>query len=473
MEKILVVDDEKDVHYSFQRILESDGYEILSATSGKEALKQIQRSLPDLILLDVRLTDVNGLELLKTIKYRYPDSLVIVMTAFGTSQSIIEAMQRGAYDFVVKPFDVLRMKQIIEEALEAKRKIAQADLLSGLCSRAPGGFEEPIVGKTEAMRHIYKMIGNVAPRDVNVLITGESGTGKELVARSFHAYSLRSSKTFLPLNCSAIPETLLEGELFGYERGAFTGAVRQRGGKVELCDGGTLFLDEIGDMSLSIQSKILRFLQDGEFKRLGGNQVLHADVRVLAATNKDILGCIQEGIFREDLYYRLNVVNIHIPPLRERREDIPLLVEHFVQKFNKELGLSLTGLAPEALERLVEYAWPGNVRELENCVKRAMVLARSKVLLEEDFSGLLRSETPPQEKVDLDRLLDEMMEVAFKRISAEGVDSRKGGLFARLERHIVATALRATNGNQVQASRLLGISRTTLRSKLKKHGTLS
>lgn len=471
MEKILVVDDEEGIHHSFQRILKSDGYEILSATSGKAAWKKIQTSLPDLILLDVRLTDVDGLELLKTIKNSYPDSLVIVMTAYGTSQRIIEAMQRGAYDFVEKPFDVPRLKQVICEALESKRRSALTDLSSGVrpSDESP---DELIIGKSEAIREILKMIGNVARRDVNVLITGESGTGKELISKILHKYSLRSSKTFMPLNCSAIPETLLEGELFGYERGAFTGAFTQREGKVELCDGGTLFLDEIGDMPLSIQSKILRFLQDGEFKRLGGNRILYSDVRVLAATNKDLLACIQKGLFREDLYYRLNVVNIHIPPLRERKVDIPLLLEHFIQKFNLEMGLSMTGLPPEAQESLVNYPWPGNVRELENCIKRSMVLSRRKILLEEDFSGLLQTQPPLPENGDLDLLLDETLDRVFRLLTAKGGQNEQGEMLKQLEGHLVKKALATSNGNQVQAARLLGISRTTFRSKMKKHGLL-
>jgi DNA-binding NtrC family response regulator len=471
MEKILVVDDEKDVHYSFQRILESDGYKILSATSGKIALRKIQQELPDLILLDVRLTDVNGLDLLKTIRSQFPESLVLVMTAFGTSQAIIEAMQRGAYDFVVKPFDVPHMKQLIREALESKRR-SHADGLSSSLDAPKDGIDEPIVGKSDAMRQIFKMIGNVAPRDVNVLITGESGTGKELVARSFHAYSLRAAKTFLPLNCSAIPETLLEGELFGYERGAFTGAVVQRHGKVELCNGGTLFLDEIGDMPLLIQSKILRFLQDGEFKRLGGNHILHSDVRVLAATNKDLLSCIQMGTFREDLYYRLNVVEIRIAPLRERREDITLLTDHFLQKFNRELGLSLSGVSPPALKKLVEYSWPGNVRELENCIKRAMVLTRRNVLLPEDFSGLLTPHLPLRGKRSVEEVLGYAMDRIVEAISSELGTHGFTGLLPQVEKRLVEKALAANGGNQVRTARLLGISRTTLRSKLKRYGML-
>jgi len=469
MQKILVIDDEEDVHYSFQRILESEGYEIHSATSARTALKKIQVTPPDLILLDVRLPDTNGLELLKIIKGNCPEVLVIVMTAYGTSQSIIEAMQRGAYDFIVKPFDIPRMKQIIQEALEARRRISQTAVVPGT-PHSPENAEEPIVGKSEAMRQIFKMIGNVAPRDVNVLITGESGTGKELVARSFHAYSLRASKTFMPLNCSAIPETLLEGELFGYERGAFTGAVRQKEGKVELCDGGTLFLDEIGDMQLSIQSKILRFLQDGEFKRLGGNRTLHSDVRILAATNKDLLHCIREGTFREDLYYRLNVVNIHIPPLRERKEDIPLLLEHFMKKFKREMGLSLSGMAPEAIKKLTDYGWPGNVRELENCLKRAMVLSRRSLLLEADFSGLLQTDVSPHEKGDLDRILGELLDKAVNILTAGQGQQNPGDLLERIERNLIDKSLTATGKNQVQAARLLGISRTTLRSKIKRYG---
>jgi len=472
MEKILVVDDEKDVHYSFQRILESDGYQILSATTGKAALKKVEQDTPDLILLDVRLTDINGLELLKTIRSRVPDALVIVMTAFGTSQAIIEAMQRGAYDFVVKPFDIPHMKQVIHEALESKRKSHSAGIASGIDPEKDAP-EEPIVGRSEIMRQIFKMIGNVAPRDVNVLITGESGTGKELVARSFHSYSLRAAKTFLPLNCSAIPETLLEGELFGFERGAFTGAVIQRLGKVELCNRGTLFLDEIGDMPLFIQSKILRFLQDGEFKRLGGNQILYSDVRVLAATNKDLLSCIQNGTFREDLYYRLNVVNIHIPPLRERQEDISLLTEHFLQKFNRELGLTLSGISSEALEKLLEYPWPGNVRELENCIKRAMVLTRRKVLLPEDFSSLLHPQTASlSEKGNMDEILGEALVRLLNSLPSTPDSKETPGLLEQVERQLVEKALVATGGNQVRASRLLGISRTTLRSKLKRYGIL-
>ena len=473
MEKILVVDDERDVHYSFQRILEGEGYRILSAATGKAAMKKIRLETPDLILLDVRLTDINGLELLKTIRSQTPDALVVVMTAFGTSQTIIEAMQGGAYDFIVKPFDIPHLKQVIREALETRRRSLSRNLAPGV-PPAKEAVDEPIVGRSETMRQIFKMIGNVAPRDVNVLITGESGTGKELVARGFHAYSLRSSKTFLPLNCSAIPETLLEGELFGYERGAFTGAVIQRRGRVELCNHGTLFLDEIGDMPLFIQAKILRFLQDGEFKRLGGNQTLHADVRVLAATNKDLLACIQARTFREDLYYRLNVVNIHIPPLRERREDIPLLAEHFLGRFNRELGLSVSAISPEAMERLVSHSWPGNVRELENCIKRAMVLTRRNHLLPEDFSALLQVHPSCAAGTNgMHEMLGETIERLLLRLLPPDAGTQgSAGLLQRVERHLVEKTLSAAGGNQVRTARVLGISRTTLRSKMKRYGLL-
>src|SRR5882724_6307718 len=361
MDKLLLIDDESDVQYSFRRIFDSPEIELTSASSGEEGLKLIARAKPDLVIMDVRMGGMNGLETLRRIRENNAKLPVIMMTAYGTTQMAIEAMKLGAYDYLLKPFDVPKLKQIIGAALKAARDMKQVVSYQPLLESED--YDLGIVGRSEAMQNVFKLIGQLAASDATALITGESGTGKELVARAIYHHSNRSQQPFLAVNCAAIPEQLLESELFGHERGAFTGATNQRIGKFEQCNKGTIFLDEIGDMTPATQTKILRVLQSGTFERVGGNQPIKVDVRVIAATNKPLEQAVAARQFREDLFYRLNVVRIHIPPLRERREDIRLLVNYFLKKFASE-GHSPKSIAPGVVKVLEKYHWPGNVREL-------------------------------------------------------------------------------------------------------------
>ncbi len=459
--KILVADDEPNVHYSFERILSPD-HEIISASSGQEALLKIESQRPDLVIMDIRMPGTNGLVTLRKIKEIDARLPVIIMTAYGTMQTAIEAMGLGAYEYMLKPFDVGQMRKIIDKALAAGQLMKKTVSYPPLAGRAKE--EDLIVGTSAQMQEIYKMIGQVAGKDVTVLLRGESGTGKELVARAIYQHSKRSDQPFVVVNCAAIPETLLESELFGYEKGAFTGAEERRIGKFEQSNGGTMFLDEIGDMSLSTQTKILRVIQDGEFTRLGGKEPIRVDVRLIAATNKNLEAAIQEGKFREDLYYRLNVISIYLPPLRERKEDIPALVKYFVEKFSRELGRDVRAIDEAALHKLVRYDWPGNVRELENCIKRAVVLSKGDLLTPEDIQIQVtgKKERGLREGASLEEMLDQVLDLAS--VTEDGSE-----IIPLVERVLILKALQKTGGNQVQTARLLGISRNTLRSRMNKY----
>ncbi|HWP34040.1 MAG TPA: sigma-54 dependent transcriptional regulator, partial [Thermodesulfobacteriota bacterium] len=392
--KILIVDDEEPIHYAFRKIL-PEGAEVISALSGEEALARLAETQPDLAIMDVRMGGQSGLATLQEIRRRYPRLPVVIMTAYGTMQTAIEAMKLGAFEYLLKPFDIPRMQRVIAQALDSARQSRAA---------APGAAAEAVepvgadvlIGVSPAMQEVYKQIGRVAEKDVTVLIRGESGTGKELVARAIYRHSRRADRPFVIVNCAAIPDSLLESELFGYERGAFTGATGRHAGRFEQADGGTLFLDEIGDLSLATQAKLLRVLQEGEVTRLGGGETRRVDVRVICATNRDLEAALRAGTFREDLYYRLNVITISLPPLRERREDIPLLVAHFLDRFGRELGRPVRGLEPAAMAAAQAYAWPGNVRELENTLKRAVLLAKGPLVTLEDLRlGVEPAAGPP------------------------------------------------------------------------------
>src|SRR5829696_8226518 len=366
MDKLLLIDDEADVQYSFRRIFDSPEIEIETASSGEEGLRIIPRFKPDLVKMDVRMTGMTGLETLRRMRQTDAKLPVIIMTAYGTTQTAIEAMKLGAYDYVLKPFDVPKLKSLVSSALEASRAMKKVVSYQPLLESED--YDIGIVGRTEPMQNVFKLIGQLAMSDATALITGESGTGKELIARAIYHHSKRSEKAFLAINCAAIPENLLESELFGHEKGAFTGASSQRVGKFEQCNGGTLFLDEIGDMTPATQTKILRVLQSGTFERVGGNQAVRVDVRVIAATNKPLEQAVADKQFREDLFYRLNVVRLHVPPLRERRADIPLLVDYFLQKLAQKDSHAVKAVTDEALRALESYDWPGNVREVENVI---------------------------------------------------------------------------------------------------------
>ena len=459
MTKILVVDDERNVHYSFRRVL-GGSYELLSAYSGEEALQQIEDPALRLVLMDVRMPGKDGLATLQELKQRRPDLPVIIMTAFVSAETAIRATTFDAEDYLEKPLDIERLKQLINETLQhSSPAMTDGAALPDETTEALTTGGEALLGQSRVMQEVYKTIGKTAARDVTVLITGESGTGKELVARALKTYSRRDRGPFVALNCAAIPEPLLESELFGHERGAFSGAAEARPGKFELAHTGTLFLDEIGDMPLVLQSKLLRVLQERELYRLGARAPRLVDVRIIAATNQALEELVQAGRFREDLYYRLNVVRIKLPPLRERGDDIVLLAKRFLQRQADAQGPR--GFSEDACQALLDYAWPGNVRELENVIAQAVVRARGPVIRAEDLAlhdSQLHSvarEAAPTGPADAG--LDALFEQHAGKVSAVA------------EQLLVEKALELTRHNQVQAARLLGISRNVLRERMKRY----
>lgn len=457
---LLIVDDEPNIHYSFEKILPDD-IRIVSAHSAEEGISKLRTEQPDVVVMDVRMPGMDGLEALQKMRAVDGKVPVIMMTAFGTVNTAITAMKFGAFEYLLKPFDVKKMRQVIEKAVETSlrmRRVVQipSDVASG------DGDGDMIVGSSEAMQDVYKLIGQVAEQNVTVLIRGESGTGKELVARAIYHHSRRSEKPFLEVNCAALPESLLESELFGYEKGAFTGANERKIGKFEQVKGGTLFLDEIGEMSLMTQAKVLRVIQYGDFTRVGGNEIVRSDVRLIVATNRILEDAIKQGKFREDLYYRLNVITIAIPPLRERREDVGDLVQYFIKKYSKEANKNIRGIDKKALKELVEYPWPGNVRQLENCIRRAVVLSKGFTVSPEDLELETEFETTV-EKQDVWEVLEKLLdEVIANRSDAQ--------LWPVMEQLLIEKVLKKTRGNQVQAARILGIHRNTLRNRIERYG---
>ncbi len=481
MNKLLLIDDEADVQYSFRRIFDSPDLELHTASSGEEGLRKIPEVRPDLVITDIRMAGINGLETLRRIRQLDPKLPVILMTAYGTTQMAIEAMKLGAYDYLLKPFDVPKLKQLVADALKAARDMRQTVALGPQLE--PQDYDLGVIGRSEAMQNVFKLIGQVAPSDATVLVTGESGTGKELVARALYHNSKRAQQPFVAINCAAIPENLLESELFGHEKGAFTGASQQRIGKFEQCNGGTLFLDEIGDMSPTTQTKILRVLQSGTFERVGGNVAIRVDVRLIAATNKPLEEAVASRQFREDLFYRLNVVRIQMPPLRERRDDVPLLVDYFLRKTAGPGGTPKV-VAPAVLAALGAYHWPGNVRELENVIRRATVVAKGPAILVNDLPpevtasvrqtaasvppvGTPTTPAGPAVAARPDALsIPDLAHMLFRFARAD----TKLRVLPAVERELIIQALRETAGNQVQAARLLGITRATLRKRVDKFG---
>jgi nitrogen regulation protein NR(I) len=472
MDKLLLIDDEADVQYSFRRIFDSPEIDIATASSGEEGLKLIPKFQPDLVMMDVRMTGMTGLETLRKLRQTHAKLPVIIMTAYGTTQTAIEAMKLGAYDYVLKPFDVPKLKALVFNALEAARAMKKVVSYEPLLESED--YDIGIVGRTEAMQSVFKLIGQLAMSDATALITGESGTGKELIARAIYHHGKRSEKPYLAINCAAIPENLLESELFGHERGAFTGASHQRIGKFEQCNGGTLFLDEIGDMTPATQTKILRVLQNGTFERVGGNQPIKVDVRIIAATNKPLEEAVANKSFREDLFYRLNVVRIRVPALRERREDIPLLVEYFLKKFAAKNSQPIKAITDSAIRALENYSWPGNVRELENVIHRALVVSKGDAILGSDLPAELtrgsseeRREPSGGTPAAMETNDTAALAAALFRIARR---DPKLKLIPFIERELVVHALKETHGNQVQAAKLLGITRATLRKRVEKFG---
>mgnify|MGYP002277464985 CR=1 FL=1 len=489
-ERILIIDDDDEIRYSLNRVLSSRGFQVEEASSGEAGIECARQQTFEVIFLDNRMGGMNGLETLQHLRSVAAEAMVILMTAFGTTQTAIEAMKFGAFDYIIKPFDLKKVLALTEKAIQSHLDLKQSrtqyePLLDS------DDYKEGIVGSSEAMQGVFKAIGQVATSNVTVMITGESGTGKELVARCIHQHSLRSGKPFMAVNCAAIPDNLIESELFGHEKGSFTGATQQRLGKFELCDGGTLFLDEIGDMALPTQTKILRALQEGEIQRVGSEKTVKVDVRLIAATNRDLETMVRDKAFREDLYYRLNVMRIRIPSLRDRLSDVPELVDFMLQRLQKDRKSRVQRVSTEALQVLSRYNWPGNVRELENTIQRSAVVAQGDTILKKDLPQevldavkargggeedplpealsmegaepvLPETEAPVLSGIELPILIDEV----YRKLR-ETVDSN---LLQEVEKELTMRALEEMGGNQVKTSALLGITRATLRKRIEAYG---
>ncbi len=465
MSSVLIIDDDDQLRKSFVKLLTEEGYSVESAPSGETGLKLVQKEVPDLVVLDMRLPGMNGFETFQAIHEMEPRLPVIIMTAYGTTETAIEATKMGAFDYVLKPFDIPDMLKVIGQALEAGRFMRSPVDMDAVPEEASG---EAIIGRSEQMQEVYKAIGRVASTDATVLIRGESGTGKELVARAIYHHSLRASKPFHVINCVAIPETLLESELFGYEKGAFTGATHRRVGKVEQANGGTVFLDEIGDMPIGIQAKILRLLQEKKIERLGGRETIPVDVRIIASTNRELESAIRESHFREDLYYRLKVVTIWLPPLRERKSDIPLLTEYYISRYRAELGIDNPGITKEGKEMLTNYAWPGNVRELANTIQKALIFNRGAPISPDDITPAIMVKDSNKRDVTVpgDQAIRQWARELLTTGAAENTFDSSMDRFASL---LISEALNLTGGNRSQAAKLLGLSRPTLHSKIEKY----
>jgi len=466
MPTLLVVDDEPAILLAFRRAYRGSGLEVLTAETPAEGLALAEARRPDVIVLDMQLPGATGLDVFRKLHALDARTPVIFITGKSTTDTAIEAMKLGAYDYLFKPVELSQLRQVIDRAVALSR-LAHVPAVV-----AEGGEvderADAIIGRCPALLEVYKAIGRVAPQDVTALIQGETGTGKELVARAIYQHSRRSAGPFLVINCAAIPDNLLESELFGHEKGAFTGADRRRIGKFEQCNGGTLFLDEVGDMAPLTQAKMLRLLQEQKFERLGGNETVTTDIRVLAATNQDLDGLVAQGKFRQDLYYRLSVFTICLPPLRERGDDLLLLVQHYLRRFNRELGKEVQTVAPEALEVLRGYPWPGNVRELQSALKQALLHAGGSVLMPEFLpAALTRRNGSAHAAASEDGL--SMAQFIDQQLAAGGEDLYAVAL-RRLERLLVTKVLQHTGGNQLQAAKVLGITRGSLRNKVRELG---
>jgi len=464
MHKLLIVDDEQSVRYSFKKLFNSSNYKISEAGNADEAIAAFNKEKPNLVILDIEMPGKDGIQVLKEIKELSPKTPVIIITAYGSGDRVIKAMKYGAYEYVEKPFDIPRLIFIIEDALKnsSTEEVKPAED-SHKRKTPPFNREETIVGESSAIKEVFKLIGRVATSDASILIVGESGTGKELVARAIHKYSDRANKPFIAINCAAIPEPLLESELFGYEKGAFTGADKQKPGKFEEANGGTLFLDEIGDMSLSLQAKLLRVLQEGTIERLGNTKAIKVDSRIVAATNRNLENDIISKVFREDLYYRLKVITISLPPLRMRKDDIPLLTQHFLVKHSRGSRNENLSLPPESMQRLTDYHWPGNIRELENVIKRAIILAKGNIISPDLlFEGIEKPAIQStSERTKLFAYLNQQIVASEGEIYKLAIEE--------FEKDLLQWALTKSSWNQVQAAKLLGISRVMLHERMEKY----
>ena len=468
MDRILIVDDDLSLCHFLTRALSKKDYQVITCNSAREAVNIVAKRETDLILLDNKLPDRNGIELLTDIKRELPKVPVIVMTAFGTTETAIEAMRRGAFDYILKPFELDEISELVAKGLEAHKLMNKTVAIPAISEYRDGS--DQIIGKSKVMQEVYKLIGQVAESDLSVLIRGESGTGKELVARAIYHHSARKNQPFLAINCAAIPETLLESELFGYEKGAFTGASKRRIGKFEQCDKGTILLDEIGDMTLPTQAKILRVLQEGEFERVGSNETIKVNVRVLTSTNRKLEELIKQGKFREDLYYRLKIMTIMLPVLRGRKEDIKELTEYFFQLYRHQLGARVSHMDSSVWETLVSCNWPGNVRELANTINRSLILCKGEVMTADDIVFDIEGEAITfGNEEELEDTLTKMLDPFFTDILRFWGKGLHPNLLEKIEKYLVRKALTETEGNQVQAAKLLGISRNTLRNRIDKY----
>jgi DNA-binding NtrC family response regulator len=455
--RILVVDDELIVCESCQRILEEEGYEVEVALSGQEAFEKMKESVFDIVITDLKMPTLDGIDVLKYIRKEFPDTIVIMITGFSTVETAVEAMKLGAFDYIPKPFTPDEVSVVVKKALE-KRSLQLENIYLRQELQEKYGFHN-IVGKSKKMQEIYRIIAKVAPTDSTVLIYGQSGTGKELIARAIHFNSLSREKQFVPVDCAVLSENLLESELFGHIRGSFTGAVTTKPGLFEIADGGTVFLDEVGNISLSIQAKLLRVLQEREFTPVGGTKIKKVDIRLVAATNKTLEKMIKEETFREDLYYRLNIVPMYLPSLKERQEDIPMLAIHFLKKYSEEMGKTIKGFTPEAMERLIRYHWPGNVRELENVIERSVVMVDGEMVQPEHLI-LPKEQEQGEIEIQVPLTSDGLKELK-KHLREKAVED--------VERAFVTNALERNNGNVTRASEEVGMLRPNFQALMRKY----
>jgi len=471
MKNILLVDDDKQIGETLTKLFDPSEYRFYCITDGDQTIDMIGSTGADLVLLDVNLPTVSGIDVLREIRSQNIEVPVIMISGFISTENAIKAMREGAYEYITKPFQMERLLMTIAKACGTKATdFADAPALKS----DAGATQDEIVGRSPEIVEIAKLIGQVAKSDASVLIFGESGTGKELVAHAIHRNSNRADKAFLSVNCAALPDTLLESELFGHEKGAFTGAHARKLGKFELADGGTLFLDEVGDMSLTTQSKLLRVLQEQEFERVGGEQTLHVNVRVLAATNKSLVLAMKDSRFRVDLFYRLKVVSIYLPPLRERRSDIPILADHFTNMYSNLSGKQIRGTSKKAMQLLMNHSWPGNVRELENNIHTAVVMTKNEILQPDDFP--IASDTGEQVQIDFEaikddytRMFDDLIDPIFDKIMNVSAGQVFYHMQSALEKSIIRRALSRLKSNQVKTAQVLGISRNTLRDRMQKY----
>ena len=472
IKRILVADDEESIRWVLSKALSKQGFQVDLASNGQEALEMSRQRSYDLAVLDIKMPGLSGLDLLTRFQEECRETLVVIMTAESSMKNAVEAMKRGAYDYITKPFDLDTLDAIIVKAQKAADVTEEVTRLKGEL-KEHYQLDRAIIGQSAPMQALYKVLGKVAPSDVTVLIVGESGTGKELVARAIHFNSPRLGKPFIALNCAAIPRELLESELFGHEKGAFTGAGERKIGRFEQANGGTLFLDEIGDMPLELQAKLLRVLQEREITRTGGTQTIRVDVRIIAATNQNLKKKVQDREFREDLFYRLNVVPVELPPLRQRREDLPALVDYFLGRAREEYQTNARGLTGEALQLLQGYDWPGNVRELEHALQRAALLSPDALLGPDDFPEVHSQQPAGQNEASLESLIATKLQGSLGQIDIQEMNNLYEMVLHQMERPLINIVLDKTRGNQVKAAEVLGINRNTLRKKIQVLGISS